>query len=59
MQPLKLRTRHMPTKVTKPPKKGKGAKYNRNQQKKNWKTNEGSLKLVNLVKEILRNRKGE
>ena len=34
MKPLKLRTRHMPTKVTKPPKKGKGAKYDRKQQKK-------------------------
>ena len=37
MKPLKLRTRHMPTKITKPPKKGKGAEYNRPQQKKNWK----------------------
>lgn len=40
MQPLPLRTRHMPTKITKPPKKGKGAEYDRPQQKKDWKKDE-------------------
>ena len=52
MQPLKLRTRHMPTKVTKPPKKGKGAKYDRRKQK-DWKKNE-SVKLSPIVEVILK-----
>jgi len=45
MQPLKLRTRHMPTKITKPPKKGKGAIYNRQQQKKVTTESPDGLKL--------------